>query len=240
MTVTATNAYSGPFTGNGATTAFPFTFQVSATDEAYLEVDGAEVGSMITLTTVAGIIVGGTATADTAPATDAIVYVRSRPTFEQNIALTNNGPFSASVIGEGFDRRRGSLAPRGHRAGGSVIRLRSPIPRQLRPIRPLCRRRDRQRPLRHDRSGHRSHDRRAIFPRHRLRHDLRRALQERRHRRDGPGAFHPFVRPARPLHRDRHPWLNHADHHHLRLRLRLWQRLHDGRGRASHLRLDPP
>lgn len=103
MSVTAINASSGPFAGNGATTAFPFTFDAGSADEVAVLVDEVTQASGYTVALNAGGN-GGTVTFSVAPVTGTEIFVRSDPSFEQPIAFANAGPFLAETHDEGLDQ----------------------------------------------------------------------------------------------------------------------------------------
>lgn len=104
MTVSAQTVVAGPFAGNGATTAFPFTFKVLASDELVVLVDEEEISSSLYSVALSAGSDGGTVTFDTAPAADAAVLIVSAPSFEQGLALADNGPFSPTAIEAALDR----------------------------------------------------------------------------------------------------------------------------------------
>src|SRR3546814_670370 len=104
MAVSTTDTYSGPYTANGITTDFPFTFK--AADEAevgvLLRVGGTDsivsTGFSVDLTDS-----GGTVSFDDAPE-DGEVYVYSEPAFTQEIAFANGQPFLPTVVNSANDR----------------------------------------------------------------------------------------------------------------------------------------
>jgi len=106
MTISTTTAYSGPYSPNGSTTSFPFTFKAMSADEVEVVRISATATVTIspTLYTVALVGEGGTVTFSVAPATGDPLYVRSIPNFQQQIDLTNQGAFLPDVIEQGFDR----------------------------------------------------------------------------------------------------------------------------------------
>lgn len=101
MTVSATNARSGPYVGNGATTDFPFDFEAVTADEVAVRVDGAVQGTGYEVTLAAE---GGTVAFDVAPANGAEIYILSDPSFEQEVSFTNAGRFLPESHDEGLDR----------------------------------------------------------------------------------------------------------------------------------------
>ncbi len=103
MTITSTLTSSGPYTGNGATTAFAFTFDAATGDVAVL-VDGSVISpSTYTVTLNAGGN-GGTVTFDTAPDSGAEIIPYLDPSFTQNISFTNAGAFLPESHDEANDR----------------------------------------------------------------------------------------------------------------------------------------
>lgn len=92
MTVSAINATSGPFVGNGVTTAFPFTFDVGSADEVSVVADGSVVSSALYTVTLNAGGNGGTVTYAAAPTATAI-YITSDPDFSQDVSFENAGAF---------------------------------------------------------------------------------------------------------------------------------------------------
>lgn len=103
MTVSAETVVAGPFAANGVTTAFPFGFEGLAEDEVIVLVDEEEISSSLYSVALSSGG-GGTVTFTTAPADGTEVLIISAPAFEQDLALTNNGPFLADSIEDAFDR----------------------------------------------------------------------------------------------------------------------------------------
>lgn len=101
MTVTVTNAYSGPYVANGVTTVFPFTF--AAADDASVKVlgDGVEITTGFTVAVTEGG--GGSVTFAVAPASGTEILIESDPAFVQDVAFTDSGPFLASSVDEVAD-----------------------------------------------------------------------------------------------------------------------------------------
>lgn len=109
MTVTATNAHSGPYTPNGATTAFPFTFKAYSIGEILVRrlLNGvwSTVSSGFTTTLSGDPPSGGTVTFAAAPATGSgLLYIVTDPDFTQDIAFENNGAFLPEAHDEANDR----------------------------------------------------------------------------------------------------------------------------------------
>jgi hypothetical protein len=103
MTVSATNAFSGPLLGNGATTAFPFTFAAQSAAEVSVYADGAILGSGFTVALNSGNE-GGTVTFDTAPASGVKILIASSPDFTQDVSFTDSGPYLAEAHDDANDR----------------------------------------------------------------------------------------------------------------------------------------
>jgi hypothetical protein len=106
MTVSATNAYSGPFFPNGSTTAFPFTFKAASTSEvSLLMLDSA--GNSVspgTYSVSLNVDDGGTVTFSPAPASGLTLYILSNPLFTQTAQFTNEAAYLPSVLNSLFDR----------------------------------------------------------------------------------------------------------------------------------------
>ena len=112
MTVVNTSTIAGPYTPNGVTVAFGFSFHVMASDEIevfrYVAATGVETVLSSSLYTVAlnADNEGGTVTFAVAPATisGSSLYIRPDPAFEQPIDLENQGAFLPEVHEGAFDR----------------------------------------------------------------------------------------------------------------------------------------
>ena len=89
MTVSSTNAVSGPYVANGATTVFPFTFKAMTAGEIRVTIveDETETEQSETLYTVTLSTGGGNVTFADAPASGD-VYIYSEPAFR----LASNTP----------------------------------------------------------------------------------------------------------------------------------------------------
>lgn len=109
MTVSTTPRRAGPFTGNGATTTFPFEFKVFKTSHVAVFVSsGDEVGDRrlsldadysVTLDKDAGGVVTLTAPL---PVGDKLAIVSDVP-YDQQMVLTNRGGFYPTVINDNAD-----------------------------------------------------------------------------------------------------------------------------------------
>jgi hypothetical protein len=103
MTVTATNVSTGPYTANGSTTAFPFTFAAASSTEVTVTSNGATVPpSLYTVVVTAGG--GGTVTFTTAPVNGTSILISSLPNFGQPTTFENNGAFLPATFNSIHDR----------------------------------------------------------------------------------------------------------------------------------------
>lgn len=137
MGVSTTNAISGPFTANGVTTVFPFTFTAPTESEVevrLVDADGVEtVANVDDYTVVRGGGSGGSVTFATAPASGYEVYILLAPEFTQNIEFENGSAWLARPVNEGYDRsasrdqwlkaRLEKLAPDGLLTGGMASKF---------------------------------------------------------------------------------------------------------------------
>lgn len=96
MAVEATNPYS-TFTGNGMTVSFPFSFACRNVADLAVYVGGALQASGYSVTLDSDFN-GGTVLFTTAPANLAAIIVASQPSFEQQIAFENAGPYNPSTV----------------------------------------------------------------------------------------------------------------------------------------------
>ena len=105
MTVETENSYTGPYTTNGLTTAFPFDFDTVAVSDVsviLVDADGTEtVASGYSVSRTDG---GGTVTFDTAPATGYSLFVVLEPSFSQSTDFTQGGTYLASAHNAALDR----------------------------------------------------------------------------------------------------------------------------------------
>lgn len=113
MSISSTNRKAGPYSGNGSTTQFPFSFKVfNASDVLVVRTDPS--GSESNLTLGADYTValnadqdanpGGTVTALTAPAIGYLLTLTSALQNLQPVTLTNQGGFYPKIINDAFDR----------------------------------------------------------------------------------------------------------------------------------------
>jgi len=110
MTIANEDARTGPYNGNGATTAFDYDFKV--VDQAHLVVtltDASSVDTVQTITThytVSGVgdEGGGSITMVTAPATGELLTITRDVTRTQEVDLQNRGSFLPNTIERAFDK----------------------------------------------------------------------------------------------------------------------------------------
>lgn len=102
MTRTTTNVIDGPFTPNGETTAFPFTFEASAADEVGVLLDGKEIDTSLFAVRLSddgtGAVLFFTAPTGTA------LYPFLNPAFDQQSSLRNQGPYFQRTVEQMVDR----------------------------------------------------------------------------------------------------------------------------------------
>jgi len=113
MTINSSTRIAGPYTGNGSTTAFPFSFKVFATaDVTVVRTNLTGVESTLTLGTDYTVSLnanqnsnpGGTVTMLTAPASGFLITLTSSLGYTQTLDLTNQGGFYPSTINDALDR----------------------------------------------------------------------------------------------------------------------------------------
>jgi hypothetical protein len=113
MSIASTTRKAGPFTGNGLTTIFPFTFKVfQASDLLVVRTDLSGIETTLTLTTDYTVSLnanqdsnpGGTITAISAPASGFLLTMTSNVPELQPVVLTNMGGFYPRVINDALDR----------------------------------------------------------------------------------------------------------------------------------------
>jgi hypothetical protein len=108
MAVSTTNAVSGPYLANGATTVFPFTFTAPSTSEVAVitrDTDGVDTTINPSLYAVSLTASGGgSVTFDTAPASGLQVLIYLDPSFTQEIEFENGSAWLAEPVNEGNDR----------------------------------------------------------------------------------------------------------------------------------------
>ena len=113
MSISSTTRKAGPYTGNGITTVFPFTFKVfQASDLLVVSTDLYGVETDLTLTTDYSVSLnanqdsnpGGTITCVTPPTSGYLITLTSAVQELQPVVLTNAGGFYPSVINDALDR----------------------------------------------------------------------------------------------------------------------------------------
>lgn len=113
MSIASTTRKAGPYTGNGSTTVFPFSFKVfQASDLVVTQTDLSGVEATLALTSAYTVSLnsnqdsnpGGSITCLSAPASGFLITVTSNVPELQPVVLTNNGGFYPSVINDALDR----------------------------------------------------------------------------------------------------------------------------------------
>lgn len=100
MAVTSTDTKTGPYTGNGATTVFPFTFDVVGSEDVAVLVDGLPLN-----TGAYSVDAANKAIILSAPLPGgSVLYVVSEPSFEQQIQFENGSRWLADPVNEANDR----------------------------------------------------------------------------------------------------------------------------------------
>jgi len=113
MSVTSNIRKAGPYTGNGITTAYPFTFKVFNASEVFV-VQADTSGNETALALTADYTVtlnanqdanpGGTVNMLLAPAVGITITLTSSVDATQSLTLTNQGGFYPSVVNDALDR----------------------------------------------------------------------------------------------------------------------------------------
>jgi len=116
VSVSATTRKAGPFTGNGITTAFPFTFKVFSETEVLVVLTDNSLSTPVEYTQVLATdytvalnanqdtTPGGTVNMVVAPATGNLLTVGSQVPLSQATVLINNGGFYPTVINDALDK----------------------------------------------------------------------------------------------------------------------------------------
>jgi hypothetical protein len=113
MSIASTTRKAGPYTGNGVTSIFPFSFKVfSSSDLVVTQTDTSGVETTLTLTSNYTVSLnanqdsnpGGNVTCLVAPASSYLLTLTSAVPQLQPVVLTNNGGFYPSVINDALDR----------------------------------------------------------------------------------------------------------------------------------------
>lgn len=108
MPIGTTNAYSGPYTANGVTVTFPFTFKVLSTSQVsvVIRVDGVDttVSTGSYAVTLSGSSPSsGSVVFNTAP-TSGEIYVLLSPEFSQDIEFADGAAWIAKPVNDGYDQ----------------------------------------------------------------------------------------------------------------------------------------
>ncbi|HEY5994131.1 MAG TPA: hypothetical protein VIU46_05960, partial [Gallionellaceae bacterium] len=114
MSITSSGTRKAPYTGNGVTTAFPFTFKVfQASDVLVVQTDNSATPTDTTLTLTTHYTVtlnanqdsnpGGTVNMLVAPPSGYLLTIGSQVPQLQSVTLTNNGGFYPTVINNALD-----------------------------------------------------------------------------------------------------------------------------------------
>lgn len=108
MSVSTTNAVSGPFITNGATTVFPFTFTApSASEVSVILRDAGGNDTTVSRSTYTTSLVsggGGSVTFDVAPASGSSLYLLLEPDFTQGTEFEEGSRYLASAHNAALDR----------------------------------------------------------------------------------------------------------------------------------------
>lgn len=111
MTITAQTAKTGPYTGNGSTTSFDYTFRVDAEADIVVTVLNAAgttetVKTLTTDYTVSGVgnAAGGSITMLVAPATGEKLTITRSVQIDQEIDLQNRGAVNPETLEQGLDK----------------------------------------------------------------------------------------------------------------------------------------
>jgi len=113
MSIASTNRKAGPYTGNGLTTSFPFSFKVFAgSDLVVTRTDLSGIETTLTLSTDYSVSLnanqdsnpGGSVSTVSVPASGILITLSSSVPLLQPVVLTNNGGFYPSVINDALDR----------------------------------------------------------------------------------------------------------------------------------------
>lgn len=113
MTISSSTRKAGPYTGNGVTTSFSFSFKVfQASDLEVVRTNLSGVESILVLGTDYTVTLnsnqnsnpGGSITATTAPASGFKITITSNIAYTQALDLTNQGGFYPTTINDALDR----------------------------------------------------------------------------------------------------------------------------------------
>lgn len=112
MTIATQSALAGPFTGNGSTTVFAFSFKCFAQADLQVIREESNVQTVLTITTDYTVTLnadqeaspGGNVTMVTAPTATQTVFIVSDVDYTQEAAFTNAGGFYPTVLNDARDR----------------------------------------------------------------------------------------------------------------------------------------
>lgn len=111
MSISSTSRKTALFTGNGATTSYPFTFKVQASADiaVYLVEDDVietvpAADYTVTLNGNQNSNPGGSVVFDTAPTVDQSFVITTEAGATQSVSLQNQGAFNPTVISEALDK----------------------------------------------------------------------------------------------------------------------------------------
>jgi hypothetical protein len=129
MTINSSTRIAGPYTGNGSTTAFPFSFKVFSTAEVtVVQTNLSLIETTLTLGTNYTVALnanqnsnpGGTVNMVTAPASGFLITLTSSLGYTQTLDLTNQGGFYPSTINDALDRATIQIQQLNEQVGRSV------------------------------------------------------------------------------------------------------------------------
>ena len=129
MTINSSTRIAGPYTGNGSTTAFPFSFKVFSTAEVtVVQTNLSLVETTLTLGTNYTVALnanqnsnpGGTVNMVSAPASGFLITLTSSLGYTQTLDLTNQGGFYPSTINDALDRATIQIQQLNEQVGRSV------------------------------------------------------------------------------------------------------------------------
>ena len=113
MTISTENRKAGPYTGNGSTTSFPFSFKVFTTaDVLVVRTNLSAIETTLTLGTDYTVTLnsnqdsnaGGTVNLPTALTSGFLLTIASQVSYLQQVDLTNQGGFYPTVINAALDK----------------------------------------------------------------------------------------------------------------------------------------
>lgn len=112
MTIATQSALAGPFTGNGSTTVFSFSFKCFSQADLQVIREESDVQTVLTITTNYTVTLnadqeaspGGNVTMVTAPTATQTVFIVSDVDYTQEAAFTNAGGFYPTVLNDARDR----------------------------------------------------------------------------------------------------------------------------------------